>query len=59
MMEASEETRKAHIKAGTSLGNQRVNSPNVGNWDPDIRLLQSSDKWISVSFWCCFVHLFY
>eukprot|EP00794_Sanderia_malayensis_P007171 gene7171-7977_t len=27
---------------------RRLNSPNVGNWDPDIRLLQSSDKWIGV-----------
>eukprot|EP00795_Rhopilema_esculentum_P000270 gene270-9918_t len=30
----------------TLLGNQRLNSPNVGNWDPDVKMLQSSDKWI-------------
>ena len=28
-------------------GNKRLNS-NVGNWDPDIKLLQSSEKWIGV-----------
>ncbi len=28
--------------------NERLNSPNIGNWDPDVRLLQSSDKWIGV-----------
>ena len=27
----------------------RVHSPNVAKWNPDIRVLQSSQKWLSVS----------
>jgi len=28
-------------------GKERLKSPNVENWDPDTRLLQSSEKWIA------------
>ena len=37
------------VNSTTVRSNQRVKSPNIDNWDPDVRLLQSSDKWIAVS----------